>query len=1315
MTGTVPPQLLHEIFAAALQRHGDRVAVDVPPGFLRPQRRTRTYAELWADAERVCAAVSGGQEERVIALLLDRTTPWLYAGQLGAMRAGAAYVALDRSYPDERIALVLRDAGAAIVLTDAAGKARLTGIAGVDAAIVDVAELPVLPPAAPTDRFGGAAAGFGGDRLCYLIYTSGTTGRPKAVMVEHRSIANLVLGDVAEFGLGPGDRVAQGSSAAYDSSVEESWLAFAVGGTVVPLDDDAARSGPDLVPWLQRERISVLCPPPTLLQASGCADPERALPLLRLLYVGGEALPQELADRWAKGRRMVNGYGPTECTVTVTRAEVRPGQPVTIGRPVPGSAAYVLDEDLREAAPGSWGELCIGGASLARGYLGQEQETERKFVQHPVHGRLYRTGDRVRWDERGELVYGGRLDAQVKLRGHRVELGEIEARIVAGGGIRAAACTVQDGGTLVAFVVLADVEADFDFAALSRRLAAELPAHMVPAAFGRVDALPTSVGGKLDRKALPRIEPRSEPRGRAPSGPLEALVAQAWRHALALPAVDAESDFFALGGNSLRAAVVISLLRDDPRTASLAVRDLYEAPTVAGLAVRAASLAATARRRRQGPDRKRQWPVLVTAAQTVWLLVELLAASSLAYALWFFAAPGPLAALGPLAIGLLAAPAFVALRLLSLWPTIALAALAKRLLIGRYEAGRHPAWGSFFLRHWIVVRLVRLAPWNLIQGTELQCWALRRLGARIGARVFLHRGVDLLRGGWDLLEIGDDASLGLECGLGLAEYDDGCLALAPVRIGAGATLAVRSGMGGHTALGAGAQLLPLACLHDGGAAPPGEVWDGTPASRVGSVDRALAPDGGGPALGAVSHAAHVLGGRVLLRILPAVAVGLFAYLLCALHGPEASVHAWLLAPAGGIGDLGALSVFSAALLCVVLALQAISLRVLPKAKAATVRVRSKSHVLWMLRSSIVDGASIWLSGTLFWPMWLRLAGARIGPKTEVSTILDVLPEQLTIGARCFFADGIYLGGPILGQGLAQVAPVRIGDGVFLGNHVVVKAGARIPDGVLLGVATVADPARLRAGSSWFGQPAFELPRREVVEADLAETFEPGLLRVVSRVFWEALRLFVPTLFAAALLYWSQAAAALPAQQWATWLWRLPLVSLATSAAMVGVIVASKWLLLGRVRPGKHGLWSCWCSRWDFLYVLWGLLARSSLQRLCGTLWLGWFLRLVGVKVGRRVLLGGSFAQVVDPDMLQFEDDATVDSMFQAHSFEDRVLKIDRVRVGKGATLRRASVVLYGADIGDGASVGAHAVVMKNERLLPQIAYEGAPTRPVSAE
>ena len=695
MAGEHSPRLLHEVFASVLQRHAAAVAVDIPPGIGRAQRQTCSYAQLDRNAARVHAALGDDQGERVVCLLLARDTPWLYAAQLGVLRAGACYVGLEARNPDEHVRYVLHDAGAKVVLTDAQGCARLRGLVDHDVRLVDVATLPERAAPPP---FAGEDA-----RLAYVIYTSGTTGRPKGVMIEHCSVVNLVLGDVLEFGLTTADRVAQGSSPAYDSSVEETWMALSCGACVVPMDDEVVRRGPDLLPWLQDERITVLCPPPTLLRATGCLDPRAMLPELKLLYVGGEALPQELADRWAKGRRMVNGYGPTECTVTVTRSEVREGEPVTIGEAVPGNRALVVDESLHEVSPGDWGELCIVGKGVARGYLGRSDLTAERFMVVPPHGRMYRTGDRVRRSSSGALIYEGRLDAQVKLRGHRVELGEIEARLVAMDGVRAAACAVQDGEVLVAFIVPQDPSASMALDRLTAALRLELPAHMVPARMQAIAALPTTVGGKLDRRALPRLQivgGVGSRDGRDSVGALEHLVAAAFCKALACTRVPADVDFFDLGGDSLRAAVMISHLRDDARTEALAVRDVYETRTVEALALRAERAGAAVAGERVRPEPEGVHEVLVTGVQTLWLAGELIATASLAYGLVFLLTPFVIDAIGVVPFVFSSLWIFAALRLLLAVPLLVPGVQSQQnwiagLLLGTYnvlildEPGNH--------------------------------------------------------------------------------------------------------------------------------------------------------------------------------------------------------------------------------------------------------------------------------------------------------------------------------------------------------------------------------------------------------------------------------------------------------------------------------------------------------------------------------------------------------------------------------------------------------------------------------------------------
>ncbi len=1318
MNGAAPertpdaPACLHEIFLRSAAAHAAHVAVDVPPS-RAAARTTLTYAALERRSRALAAALSAHvQGECVVALLLPRDSAAPFVAELAVLRAGAAYTALDVAFPDAHLRFLLEDSAAVAVVTDDAGRARLLAL-GCDAShIVHVDAAAFDDAAAPATPWLGPAS------LAYVVYTSGTTGRPKGVLIEHRSIVNLVLSDVAHFGLGPADRVAQGSSHAYDSSVEETWLAFAVGAAVVVLDDETARSGPDLVPWAARERVSVLCPPPTLLRATGCTDPARALPDLRLLYVGGEALPQDLAELWGRGRRLENGYGPTECTVTVVRAELRPGEPVVIGRAVAGNVAHVLDAELRDVADGTPGELCIAGAGLARGYLGRPELTAERFPVHSAHGRIYRTGDLVRRDARGDLHCLGRIDTQVKVRGHRVELEAVEARLAACAGVRAAACALQGEGAaarLVAYVVPADASAPPDAAALRAQLARELPSAMVPAHVGVLARLPTSVGGKLDRAALPVYEPpRAATSGDAPRDALEAAVCAAFGAVLGMPDAPPGADFFLeLGGDSLRAALVIARLRAAPETERLAVRDLYDVRSARGLAERARANGADAVRQRGRPPvdvpARRRRHVRATLARAPALLVELVVASALAYLVVFLALPWLCDALG-VTLALVAGPFLLALlALVATPPAVVVAVLTKRVLVGRYRAERTPVWSPRHVRMLVVESAVSALPWKLLAGTELCGVVLRALGARVGRGVHVHRGVDLARGGFDLLEVGDDAVLAQESALHLVALDDGEVVVAPVRIGARAVVDTRAGVAGGAVLGDDAHLTPLSWLDAGAAAGAGERWDGVPARCAGAAERAPA-DAPPAAFGPWTHALLLVAARQTAGVVARLPLVAALALLAAAAGVDAAVvRAWLASPSLAADVLLVLAAVWAAGVAASLVVEALVARAVAPREEGVVARRSVAAVRAWVATDAVDHAGDWLSGTLFWPLWLRLAGMRVGARCEVSTILDVVPRLVSIGDECFLADGIYLGGPLQRAWGVGLRPTELGARSFFGNHVVVPAGERLPPDVLVGVCTIARAADLRGHDASFGHPAFPLPRPAAEPLDRRLTHEPDALRRVTRIAWETARFALPLPLLALAGLWCVVTAA-------PQLAPAPLVGASVAfvvcaAAACALVLALKWVLLGRVRPGRHALWSCWCSRWDFLYVAWGMLARGTLARLEGTPFLTWFLRAIGMRIGRGVVLGGGFAQVVDPDMLTFEDGVTVDGLFQAHTFEDRVLKIGPVTLRRDATVATGAVLFYDVDVGARAHVAAHGVVTKGERLLPATTYTGAPVRP----
>jgi len=1309
-------QLLHEFFDHALALNPNRTAIDVPGSSSRSARRV-TYAELDRRARVIADRLAPlTHEGDVVALFIARHDVDLFAAELAVLRIGCAYTCIDPVFPDAHVAFIVEDARARVVLVDHVHVRRAREM---NLRADHIVETSTIEPAASSFVERASAP----SDLAYLIYTSGTTGRPKGVMIEHRSIVNLIASDIEHFQLSRKDRVAQSSSHAYDSALEETWLAFAVGATVVVLDDETSRLGPDLIPWLATERISVFCPPPTLLRATGCRDPARALPDLKLLYVGGEALPRDIADLWARGRRLENGYGPTECTVTVLRTRIHAHEPITIGAPVPGNHAYVLegDSEIDDESPG---ELCIAGIGLARGYLNHPELTAEKFQVHPRLGRIYRTGDRVRRGADGRFEYLGRIDHQVKLRGFRIELTAIEERLAAQTGVRAAACTVQTepaGPILVAFVVPHESVALDRSAEWRTHLARELPEYMIPARFAVVSALPVTVGGKLDRSKLPRVEIQavaSTDDIAAPRDSIERVVRDAFRQVLGItrgPAIDA--DFFVeLGGDSLRAAEAISLLRNDPSTEHLTVRDLYASRTVRALAALRPPTAQNSAPRSRATHVSTLRVVMANAVQLGVLATTIAIAAVLG---WLFGerfVPAITVGLG-LPLALVLAPVAFGIALSLYAPlSIAFAVLVKRLLIGKYVETRVPVFSNAYVRHWLVQKAARAIPWNSLQGTTLESSVLRALGAQVGERVHIHRGVALDQGGWDLLEIGDDVTIAQDAALRLVELEDGELVVGPIKIGSSSTVDVRAGMSAHSSLGSRAYLAPLSWLEGGVHVPDGERFDGVPARPAGSAPgdpiaddvRAWSPR---------THAFVLVIARAAMRVLFAVPFTLLMALLAWYADLDWNGFARVLSE-GSWSALGVtrLAVAACAAIPTTLLLQALLLRALGRVREGHVPCTSPAHVRIALKTDVVQAASVWLSGTLFWPTWLRLAGMRIGRDVEVSTIIDVVPELIEIGEESFLADGIYLGGPRIHRGVVSAALTTLGKRTFLGNHVVVQAGHHMSDDLLIGVCTVSDDSTMRGGTAWFGQPPFELPRRPQTAFDRRVTHDPSFVRRVNRIAWELARFTLP-IPAILVGLWAAAWFAERVGENSTWArgaLHLGLVACAISASGVLFVLALKWILLGKVRPGQHPLWSCWCSRWDFHYVVWALYARSILSSLEGTSVLAWYLRAMGAKVGKRVVLAGGFGQVVDPDMLEFGDDVTVHALFQAHSFEERVLKIDRVRVRHRADIGPGSVLFYGSDVGEGARVLPHSVVMKLERVHGGKTYVGCPIREVEA-
>ncbi|MET8338443.1 non-ribosomal peptide synthetase/MFS transporter [Streptosporangium canum] len=583
---------LHGLVERAAARTPEAVAVVFGDDAL-------TYGELNARADRLAAVLRGhgAGPGRRVAICLEQSLD-LAVAVPAVLKAGGAYVPLDPEQPADRLAHMVADSGAEVLVTTRALADRVS--AGITV-LLDGEEGSTVLPDGREEISGLLPPGEAGpDDLAYVIYTSGSTGRPKGVAVQHRQVLNYLADAHERFEVADGAGYALLQSLSFDFGITIFYLALATGGCLhlVP----SRISGPDLADYADRARIDYLKITPSHLGAlTAEVDPRRLLPR-RLLILGGEGSAWEWTRELAALGvcRVVNHYGPTEATVGVTTYEVGAGDdvrgPVTpIGRPLGHARTYVLDGRMRPVPIGVVGELCLGGDRLARGYLGRPDLTAEKFLADPYGGpgdRLYRTGDLARWLPDGNLEFLGRRDLQVKIRGYRVELGEVDEALRALPGVAHAVVDARGGPgalELAAYLVAADGPAARPVVGeLRRLLQAVLPDYMVPTRYVWLDRLPLKSHGKVDRAALPEPEtarPDREAAFEAPSGMVEEAVASAFGEVLGLDRVGAADDFFDLGGHSLLAVQVVARLRrrlDGMRPVS--VMDLFQHPTARGLA-----------------------------------------------------------------------------------------------------------------------------------------------------------------------------------------------------------------------------------------------------------------------------------------------------------------------------------------------------------------------------------------------------------------------------------------------------------------------------------------------------------------------------------------------------------------------------------------------------------------------------------------------------------------------------------------------------------------------------------------------------------
>ena len=1266
----------------------------------------------------------GTQAGDRVGLMFDKSVD-TYIALLAVLKVNAAYVPLDAGFPNERIAFILHDAGVRTIVSQSQFREKLAELPVAGIFVDSVAnEIRAKSTARLTDREKPAPR----DELAYIIYTSGTTGTPKGVAIEHSSICNFVRVAAEVYGMRPGDRCYQGMTIAFDFSVEELWVPLIVGATLVPGKPGTSLVGSDLADFLRQQHVTVLCCVPTLL-----ATIESDLPELRILLVSGEACPHHLVVHWRRpGRTILNAYGPTEATVTATLTELHPDKPVTIGRPLPTHTIVILDPDKNKIAdPGALGEIGIAGIGLAKGYLNRQDLTAKKFIPdflglaNNPSGRIYRTGDLGLINDDQEVEFHGRIDTQVKVRGYRIELTEIESVLLQMPQIAQAVVDTYEsgpGGTeLVAYYTLKQGVPGISPSEIAEALRKHLPGYMVPAFLEKLDVIPMTSSNKADRKSLPapkgpRVSTASE-NFLAPRNETEKALARALIDVMKIERVSVADNFFQdLGAHSLLMARFCASIRQDPALAHVSMRDIYLNPTIAKLAAHldrgdGENIVAT---------RQEVFHVPSDPAYYGCGALQLLFYSGYGLLGFWFAGVGfswTYAAIGnPLEFYFRS----VAFAIAAFAGPTAIAIAAKWLLIGKWKAESVPIWSLRYFRFWLIKTLVQLSPAAAFVGSPIYNAYLRLLGAKIGRNAVINtRFVPVAT---DLFAVGDDTILRKNSIVLGYKAQSNYIHTGPIAIGSRAFVGEGSVLDIDTAMGKLSQLGHASSLQSGQCVPDGKHYHGSPAIET-TIDYCPIESKHCSSLRRGLYASFQLAS--LLAIVVPVSILILDYWYPYFFPYGDGVHAYFEEPSSTIIYL---TLISGGLLFGSLAAGLFGIYVIPRlcrrllATGKTYALYGFHYwlqrVVWRASNSQFHNLLFGDSSAIVY--YMQFVGWNLNKVEQTGSNFGTNqwhdnPFLCEVGSGTMVSDGLSMINMHMSASSFRLCSTRIGANNYLGNDIHYPPDGRTGANCLLATKVmipIDGPVRENIGL--LGSPVFEIPRivdrdKHLKGAITTETRHERIRRknvhnLVTAVLFLLSRWTV--LFAA--LYVADLGV-LNYQHYGVFSLFIAGASLSLATVLFFALLERASLAFKRLTPQMVSIYEpyFWAHERH-----WKLSDSLITQLLKGTPFKNVVSRLVGIKIGRKVFDDGCIT--TERTLIEIGDYVNLNeaSVLQPHSLEEGVFKSDAIRIGNGCTLGVGAFVHYGVTMNDRAVLDADSFLMKGEVLAPHSVWRGNPAKPI---
>ncbi len=1354
---------LTDVFSRSARKFPSHVALQIPH-----TGESLTYSELDAHAERIAASIAPflTGPDQVVAVAMSQDNWQIVASHLAVLKAGGTLMFLDTTLPDTLLEHMLKDADPALILTRGQPRFR-------DLPTLDVLALPESTPKRTPPTWLDDPA----QRLATIFYTSGTTGMPKGVECPHAGYVNLALSYADYFDLMPGmDATTLTSSLGYDGSISEMYSAWVSGCSVVMLTKEQVRSGPDLVAVLREAEVTVLfCPPVLLTTLTPAPEVDLPYPICRYIVPAGEAFPTALVEPWTRARRqIINTYGPTEASTDTSRQSLRPGEPITIGSPFPNVTYVILEvDDLRPLPHGEIGELCIGGVHVARGYRNLPEQTAQKFITHPEFGRLYRTGDKCRIDIKTQRVHFlGRIDAQLKVRGHRVEAQAVEDILQTQFSEIEAAVLDYQNEALVAFVSAPTVReekisivapAPADWAARVRaKLAEQLPGPSVPTSIFLVEKFVMKpVSGKIDRACLPNLakllhnaETSAENDSSVESiGTSNSNMVRASDAAETDPECDevlaicrsvfeaplGPDDRFAdAGGHS----IVIARLAQKLQAAdwSVSVRDLLSDFNTARLVSKRPRASQENEETNKFPAETDNKVVERDEAAAEVLSVRYFTALQILFALVLYS-PGLAAIIIAFGItdlevlfesagllGFITAGAVLYLVALAtpfiglIWVKMIKSFMSGDNYRNNVTPGIYPKWSRMHLRVWCIERmesLVLLSLVRLYRSAPLIAFALRQLGATVGKNFQCAPNVGL-SGPLDLITIGDDVAVQTGAQIHTTSWLGQNLHIGPVRLESGCKIGMRAAIANNVSVGSGTWITPFTSVLKSVGFQ--EMWEGAPARlaggytelrRTAEICRYSYPVWLLEALNILMQIVIFFG----LNLIPAAVIGWLARGM-ALAG-DSGISANYLKTAPPLEIFWHLSVYALVTTSAIIVTTSVLTCLFIRWTAAAPGIypsRGLKAALLMYRMYMLNGIQRIWTWTITGQYLRALAGVRFSPlgASECDQMNNLVPEAAAADGQVFWSNGCFTNMLDVSAGHFALRRLDMPRNFFSGNNCVAEYG-NLPSNFLLGVSTPASDINYRRQMrSRPGEPATIVGNPPVRFASTSFEAEneahqlPGFPIFLARVLLNDLSSVVLIPVTLGIIF---AILYVSFSQWNDNPMANAFAALVLSE--VGLILLSiivKKLLVGAKWGNDHST-PFWSIR-HFSYFLaqdcFFVWCGSFMGFVAGTILSNPLLRWMGCKIGRRTIVTGPL-QCFDWNAVSVGDDCVVDGMLQLHSFEDMVLKVKRTDIGDGSTVSFGATVMGGAAIERETTLLPLTLVLK-EMTMPSATYEGSPAQ-----